>query len=125
MNNNRIFMSLLPTTSFLNEDGTFNLNAALMFCGLTGGICYSPDGFEALKTEDKEETLKRVNRTLNSGHHSLYDHPQISLEISNIPKILAMVLNNEHQYTTSEKSGRYVDMSEAAETEIEKELYNK
>lgn len=54
-----------------------------------------------------KKTNRRINMTLNNGHHSVYDHINVSLNLQNIPKILAMVINNEHQYTTSEKSGRY------------------
>ena len=66
--------------------------------------------------------------TLNNGHHSVYDHINISFNLQNIPKILAMVLNNEHQYTTSEKSARYTPVQVSGEsviTDREVELYNK
>ncbi len=128
MYNKNLTVSLLPTTNFLRNDGTFDLDAALMTCGRIGGICYSPDGWEALQNENPKSTLKRVNMTLDHKHHSIYDHIQISLDIRNMPKILAMILNNEHQYTTSEKSARYTkfDTSEDSPiTPIEIELYNK
>ena len=81
-----------------------------------------PDNFEAILAEPSENTLKRVTQTLTSGHHSVYDHPTYSLLLENVPKILAMVLNNEGMYTTSEKSARYTKM-EPSEKELE--LYNK
>ena len=66
--------------------------------------------------------------TLNNGHHSVYDHIMISFNLQNLPKILAMVLNNEHQYTTSEKSARYtpvVRKNGSIITKNEEKLYNK
>lgn len=66
--------------------------------------------------------------TLNNGHHSVYDHINLSFNLQNIPKILAMVLNNEHQYTTSEKSVRYTSVVRQVGsiiTDDEEKLYNK
>lgn len=72
--------------------------------------------------------MRRVEMTLNNSHHSVYDHILINFNMQNIPKILAMVLNNEHQYTTSEKSARYtpvVKLEGSVITKREEELYNK
>jgi len=99
-----------------------NKEDALDFGAKAAGVCYMPDNFEAILAEPSENTLKRVTQTLTSGHHSVYDHPTYSLLLENIPKILAMVLNNEGMYTTSEKSARYTKM-EPSEKELE--LYNK
>ena len=79
---------------------------AIIFSGKAAGICYMPDTLDVLFSEDKEKTLKRANRTLISGHHSVFDHPTYNLALEEIPKILAMILNNEGMYTTSEKSAR-------------------
>lgn len=95
---------------------------ALDFGAKAAGVCYMPDDFEAILSEPAENTLKRVNQTLNSGHHSVYDHATYNLLLENLPKILAMVLNNEGMYTTSEKSARYTKMQPS---EKELELYNK
>ena len=46
----------------------------------------------------------------------------ITLYLENIPKLLAMLLNNEKTYVTSEKSARYTQMQGEG---IEKELYDK
>lgn len=99
-------IELLPNY-FLNKDGTFNIDDAIMLSGKIAGVCYDKEGFSHLLKESSEKTKKRVAMTLDNGHHSVYDHIAISLNIKNIPKILAMVINNEHQYTTSEKSARY------------------
>ena len=95
---------------------------AIIFSGKAAGICYMPDTLDELFNEEKEKTLKRANRTLISGHHSVFDHPTYNLALEDIPKILAMILNNEGMYTTSEKSARYTKMKLA---DREKELYEK
>ncbi|MDD4831623.1 MAG: FAD-dependent thymidylate synthase [Bacilli bacterium] len=113
---------------YLEKDGRFNKEKALNLCGKVAGVCYDKEGYKHLENEPIEKTNKRIDMTLNNGHHSVYDHINISLNLQNIPKILAMVLNNEHQYTTSEKSARYtpvVKEESSIITELEENLYNK
>ena len=95
------------TNQYLKTDGTFNKKEAINLSGKIAGVCYDKEGFENLLNEPESRTARRIDMTLNNGHHSVYDHIMISFNIQNIPKILAMVINNEHQYTTSEKSARY------------------
>lgn len=90
---------------------------AMSFAGKAAGICYLPDTIETLFAEPEEKTMRRVNMTLQSGHHSVYDHATYSFMLIDIPKIFAMILNNEKMYTTSEKSGRYTKMSASKEEE--------
>lgn len=119
-------ISLMPSDYIQNEN--FNKEKALNFGGKVAGICYSQDGFKTLKNEPQEKTNKRIKRTLNSGHHSVFGHTHISLNIENIPKILAMVLNNEKEYNTSEKSARYTKIKNndlSIITNEEEKLYNK
>ncbi len=92
------------------------------FSGKLAGICYMKDNFNTLVNEQQKSTNSRVLRTKVSGHHSVYDHENINLYIEDIPKILAMVINNEKMYTTSEKSARYTKM---VLTEKEQKVYNK
>lgn len=122
-----IKIEMLPNL-YRNEDGTFNKKAALSLSGKIAGVCYDKEGFNHLLNESEEKTNRRIDMTLNNGHHSVYDHINISLNIHNIPKILAMVINNEHQYTTSEKSARYTPIIRSENAIItlkEEELYNK
>ncbi len=120
-------IDILPNY-YLEKDGRFNKEKALNLCGKVAGVCYDKEGYKHLENEPIEKTNKRIDMTLNNGHHSVYDHINISLNLQNIPKILAMVLNNEHQYTTSEKSARYtpvVKEESSIITELEENLYNK
>lgn len=127
MEKTQIRIGILPN-QFLKSDGTFNKDEAIRLCGKIAGVCYDKEGFSHLVNEPEEKTLRRVDMTLNNGHHSVYDHINISFNLQNLPKILAMVLNNEHQYTTSEKSARYtpvVRQEGSIITEDEEKLYNK
>ena len=91
------------------------------FSGHVAGVCYMPGTFKELMNEPDEKALKRANMTKVSGHHSVFDHDEINFSFIDIPKGLAMVLNNEKQYATSEKSARYTKMNP---TPKEKELYD-
>jgi len=95
---------------------------AIDFSGKSAGICYLPDTVETLFNEVPEKTRKRAENNIISGHHSVFGHTTYNLCFDGIPKILAMVLNNEKVYNTSEKSARYTRMEPSIE---EKELYEK
>lgn len=95
---------------------------AVDFSGKSAGICYLPDTLETLFAESNEKTKKRANGNIKSGHHSVFGHPTYNLSLEGIPKILAMILNNEKIYNTSEKSARYTKMEPSKQ---EKELYEK
>ena len=118
-------INILPNL-YLKNDGTFDKQKAFIQSGKIAGVCYNKEGYENLDQEPIEKTIKRIDRTLQSGHHSVYDHINISMYIEDIPKILAMVINNEKQYTTSEKSARYTPIESKDDgviTELEEQLY--
>lgn len=128
MKKTNIKIDILPNCQYLNEDGTFNKDEAIKLSGKIAGVCYDKEGFDHLMHEDEAKTIKRANMTLNNGHHSVFGHVNLSLNLQGVPKILAMTLNNEHEYTTSEKSGRYTPVIRTEGsiiTEKEEELYNK
>lgn len=91
--------------------------------GREAGICYMAENYFSDKINNTEMALKRSNTILGTGHHSPFDHAYIGLEISGIPKILAMLLNSTEFYTTSEKSARYTVMKPTTEAEVE--IYDK
>lgn len=124
---NNIKIDILPN-QYRKEDGTFDKKEAIKLSGKIAGVCYDKEGFDHLQNESEDKTNRRINMTLNNGHHSVYDHINVSLNIQNIPKMLAMIINNEHQYTTSEKSARYTPVIRGENSIItakEEELYNK
>lgn len=95
---------------------------AVDFSGKSAGICYLPDTLDTLFAELSAKTQKRAQGNIISGHHSVFGHPTYNLSLEGIPKILAMILNNEKIYNTSEKSARYTMMEPSPE---EKVLYEK
>ncbi len=102
----KISLQNLPNY-FLKEDGTFDREAAIRFGGYFAGVCYNKEGYQDVLLEPEEKTRRRVTDNFDNRHHSVHGHVHITMNIENIPKILAMVLNNENEYNTSEKSARY------------------
>ncbi len=84
-------------------------------------VCYNKKNWGELQKEPIRESL--LNRLIKSGHHSVFEHINLTFNFDEIPKALAMVFNNEKQYATSEKSARYTQMRNIEP--IQKELYNK
>ena len=126
------FMEVLDSYKYrdwdLLEDYVLDIDKALDVCGKIGGVCYNKEGFDALLHEDTTKTQRRIKMTIENGHHSVYDHIYIGFNMRNIPKLLAMMFNNEKQYTTSEKSARYTEVASqhnASVSPIEAELYHK
>ena len=115
-------IKIIATTS-TKEENFEDQKSFNNFSGKVAGICYMPGNFEDLMNESEEKTIRRANSTKLNGHHSVFDHEYVSLYLENIPKLLAMMLNNEKIYTTSEKSARYTIMENS--TPLEKELYSK
>lgn len=105
-------ITLLENTPFLLEDGTFDLKRAMDFSGKVGGICYNEDGLLASFQEDSEKTEKRVNNSTSGEHQSIFEHVNVTMYLKDSSKMLNMVLNNEGQYSTSERSLRYTTIKE-------------
>lgn len=128
MKENRIKVTLLPHTPFLRYDGKFDLKTATEYSAKLAGECYEPDGYEKLIKESEKKTKFRENLTLGLEHQTPYEHINIGFEIVNLPKILAMVLNNERQCATCEKSARYTEIDSSKDpviSELEGTLYYK
>lgn len=99
------------------------LNHELTFLsGKYAGTCYAAEGYETIRTQPVEKAMKRAANTAVSGHHSVFQHSMVTMEVQ-CPKIIAMLLNSIGVSNTSEKSARYTKMR--PETEREGELYEK
>ena len=90
--------------------------------GHSANICYTQRSYEEILKEPIEKTITRANGNKVNGHHSVFGHDTIQLYFENVPKIITMMLNNEHEYNTSEKSGRYTIMYGS---EKENQIYKK
>ena len=118
----KVKISLLENTSFLKRDGTFDKEEAMRYSAKIGGICYNKEGLRASLKEPVETTDKRITLTTSMEHQSIYEHINIGLYIEDIPKIMCMLLNNEHQYATSERSLRYTPIKKGAASISPKEV---
>lgn len=90
--------------------------------GKFGGTCYAREGFATIRTQPEEKALNRAKGTAEMGHHSVFQHGMVNMEIV-CPKMIAMLLNSVGVSNTSEKSARYTQME--PETEREQRLYQK
>lgn len=90
----------------------FDLHYNRIIAGLMGATCYMKDTFDSLQQKGIKNILAIASTVENNGHHSTFGHAHLTLEITGIPKALAMVLNNEKEYCTSEKSARYTIMTD-------------
>lgn len=98
------------------------IEEAINFSGKEAGICYMPDTIDTILEEPEEKTMNRANGNMKSNHHSVFGHAHYNFVFEEIPKMMAMILNNEGIYCTSEKSARYTKMQPSEE---EKVLYEK
>ena len=103
------------TAEQLNHDLT-------ILSGKFGGTCYASEGYETIRQQPVEKALKRAENTAKNGHHSVYQHACITMEIQ-CSKIVAMLLNSIGVSNTSEKSARYTKMK--PQSELEEKLYYK
>jgi len=83
---------------------------ALKFSQIPARICYSEKDWSELEGEEFNKGL--MKHMVSCGHHSVMEHIFFSFYINGLPKALAMVLNNERPYVTSEKSARYTVMDQ-------------
>lgn len=122
----KVVAQSMPDVSGMRVSHLYQRNSENL-SGLFANVCYS-SGYEPStiepKLKDFSSNLDRFNRVAGTGHHSIADHTSISVYLGEIGKITAMVLNSLAYYATSERSGRYTDMSKTASQE-EREMYSK
>ncbi len=107
---------------YRESEGTIPFEASV-FAGRNSGICYMKEDYFATKAHDISDCLKRAKYNAQSGHYSVFGHYYITFLLEEVPKIIAMTLNNIITYNTSEKSARYTKMK--PESDLEIELYDK
>lgn len=103
------------------DEGFMNLS------GFSANVCYS-NGYDADsidgKLHDYDKNVDRFHRVIGTGHHSIADHPTITVYMGGISKMMAMILNSLGMYATSERSARYTNVAKSA-SEPEVVLYEK
>jgi len=105
-----------------DKDKDKTIKALKRFSQNFARVCYSKYDWNDLAKEEYKEDLID-GRVIPSKHHSVFEHVNFNFYMSKIPKIGAMILNNEKQYVTSEKSARYTKMKDMSPEQ--QELYDK
>lgn len=126
-------IKLDPMQGYLTKEGKFDQQKAFESAGVKAALCFKEvkEGIQVSpemirKDEDLKTLVIRGLNTFFSDHTTPSEHQSVGLEITGIPKILLMVLNNEKQYTADERSLRYTKVEENASISKEEvELYNK
>jgi len=102
-------------------NGLKNIQEIMEFCRPCGRVCYSEKDFsEVLREPYRPEFIEGL---IHRGHHSVFEHFNVTFYATDLPKITAMVLNNERQMASSEKSARYTQMK--VEDKLQQEKYDK
>lgn len=116
-------ISTIAVTQEIAGESSRQMNEDLTFLsGKFAGTCYAAEGYETIKSQPREKAMKRAESTAVRGHHSVFQHSMVTMEIL-CPKIVAMLLNSIGVSNTSEKSARYTKMKPS--TEEEARLYEK
>ena len=105
-----------------NFDSKKEIKQLYVLAGKYGGTCKAKDGYETIRQQSEETAIKRSNFCADKGHHTVFAHSSLTLEIR-CSKMVAMILNSIGVSNTSEKSARYTEMT--PQTEDELKLYNK
>jgi len=123
-------IGLDPKSGFLTENKKkFDKKEGLICTGVKAAVCFrdgevTPEEIRA--TESDEKLIERGLNTILSDHTSPSEQVNVMLEIVGIPKILCMILNNEHLYEADERSLRYTEVKPSEYiSETETDLYNK
>ena len=119
----KIEAKVIALTNEVNTTDKVDDSHLFIYGGKAAGVCYMPEDYFDGKIQNEATATKRAMGTCSSGHHSVFEHGSLSLQISGIPKIMAMLLNSTEQYSTSEKSARYTVMR--PETQLENDIYDK
>lgn len=113
----------IAATTECNDVIPEQMNTELtILSGKFAGTCYAKEGYQTIRTQPVERAVKRAEGTAERGHHSVFQHCMVTMEIQ-CPKIIAMLLNSIGVSNTSEKSARYTKMQ--PQTEKEREFYEK
>ncbi len=113
---------------FVTEDGKLDLKREFIYSGIKAAWCYKKGTAtpEDIRATSEESLIRMGINTFLSDHGTPDEHDQISVEVTGIPKLLCMILNDEHQYTTCERSLRYTKVLPSEYiSDLEVKKYNK
>lgn len=121
-------VSLDPENRFLAADGKIDLKAAFRYAGIKAAWCYKPGTAspESIREMPESELIRMGMDTFINDHGTPREHQEISVEITGLPKVLCMILNDEHFSSACERSLRYTLVKAGGPiSDIEIDLYNK
>lgn len=81
------------------------------FAGKNAGISQLRDGYFGTVVSDPKKAAPRFNTTTQMGHTSIAGHAKIEIIFENTSRLFAMIMNNMQYYDTTEKSGRFTEMT--------------
>lgn len=115
-------MEIRTLASTTLDGRVLNQGVIMDFSGKMAGICYMKESLDEIMRQPEDRILKNACSALERRRHGVFGHESVTLYLQGVPKILAMVLNNEKYYNASEKSARYTEMDI---TGLEEELFYK
>ncbi len=121
-------ISLDKENRFLAADGKVDLKKAFMYAGTKAAWCYKPSNAipETIRAMSDEDLVRMGIDTFVNDHGTPSEHYEVSVEFTGIPKLMCMILNNEHQYTSDERSLRYTKVKPSEYiSDLEVDLYDK
>ena len=69
------------------ESGAQLTDELTFLSGQYAGTCYAADGYETIRTQEPQKALRRAENTAQNGHHSVFQHSMVTMEIQ-CPKII-------------------------------------
>lgn len=81
------------------------------FAGKNAGISQLRDGYFGTDVSNPEKAAPRFVTTTKMGHTSIAGHAKIEVIFENASRMFAMIMNSLQYYDTTEKSGRFTEMT--------------
>ena len=87
---------------FITGGGYLDQKQAFIYSGIKAAWCYKADNAtpQSIREMKEDDLLRMGIETFINDHGTPDEHYQVSIEITGIPKLMCMILNDEHQYTT-------------------------
>ena len=113
-NKRRKTIMKMKVNAFMKEsDGITpeQLEELKTFAGKNAGISQLRDGYFGTAVSDPKKAAPRFNATTKIGHTSIAGHAKIEVIFENTTRLFAMIMNSLQYYDTTEKSGRFTEMT--------------
>ena len=113
----------IAATTECNDVIPEQMNTELtILSGKFAGTCYAKEGYQTIRTQPVERAVKRAEGTAERGHHSVFQHCMVTMEIQ-CPENHCHVVKFYRCIQYIRKSARYT--KNAAADRKEREFYEK